>query len=489
MKVIIPKNMNVDSLIKDLNKSERQKNTIREKIFRLISKLVVTHRNQTKFDSEGYLNICSSELNRILNRDYKFILNLLKTNNIIEVYNSYEVGGRCKGYKLNNKYLTGEYIYESIKYNKKKDPPHMLDKYFNKKLKLTPNYKDEVIRLIEFVESRLSSDKQLKLFRNQVGSWILTCDDINRSVFWHKVSTTNHRYNTTLTGLFTMLRNYLKYDNQNLIQVDVKCSQMYVLASILNYDFFKSRKENSFHSLSNYIINELTRVEISSFLFSPLMFAQFEKRKYNNKIRPKDHKEFQKFRDAPFSIDFYSHIFKEIYRRNPSTKERDCIKSDIMYFLFQEERGHRVSIETINIIKRQYPFINRIVEYMNDKIGRRAFALLLQRAESYLILECVVPVFHKRYPTAPIFTIHDSVVTTEAYSDQLNEIMYEVLLENTGIKPGLTIDPLSPCNNLIELGDEIVEEIIKKSKPKSFKESEWLIMDRHIKLTENLINK
>ena len=71
MKVLIPNNLNVPELIEELNLSNRRHKTVKEKIYHLVSRIGATHTNLNNFDKNGYIRICSKELNKILNRDYK----------------------------------------------------------------------------------------------------------------------------------------------------------------------------------------------------------------------------------------------------------------------------------------------------------------------------------------------------------------------------------------------------------------------------------
>ena len=123
-----------------------------------------------------------------------------------------------------------------------------------------------------------------------------------------------------------------------------------------------------------------------------------------------------------------------------------------------------------------------------ERVGKRNFSLLLQRVESYLILDCVVPEFHRRCPAAPIFTIHDCIITTEQHKLELTNVMFEVLYKKTVIKPGLSVEKLDPSDphdeNLIK---EIRDDIYKKSTKSRFKKMSWSIMDKHIETTNEFL--
>jgi len=107
---------------------------------------------------------------------------------------------------------------------------------------------------------------------------------------------------------------------------------------------------------------------------------------------------------------------------------------------------------------------------------------------SYLILNCVVPEFHTRCPVAPIFTIHDCIITSEKYSLELTKVMFEVLYEKTVIKPGLSVEKLDPSDPIDDsFIKEMKDDIIKKSTKSRFKKMSWSILDKHIETTNEFL--
>ena len=193
----------------------------------------------------------------------------------------------------------------------------------------------------------------------------------------------------------------------------------------------------------------------------------------------RDHHEFQKFRDAPFQDDFYALLFELEHGVPPTDSQRKSIKKDIMCVLFQNNRKHRELVEGVRLLEKLYPYINQFILKIMDRIGKRNFSLLLQRVESYLILDCVVPEFHRRCPAAAIFTIHDCIITSEKHKLELTKVMFEVLYEKTGIRPGLSVD-----DDLIE---KIRDDIFKKSTKSRFKKMSWSILDKHIETTNEFL--
>tara|TARA_R110002167_G_scaffold88_3_gene602 strand:+ start:113 stop:613 length:501 start_codon:yes stop_codon:yes gene_type:complete len=74
------------------------------------------------------------------------------------------------------------------------------------------------------------------------------------------------------------------------------------------------------------------------------------------------------------------------------------------------------------------------------KIKRQDSTLLprlLQSIESYLIIDVIAKRISLEYPDAPIFTIHDSITTTEEYVERVTKIMQEELVRAIGYAPVL----------------------------------------------------
>ena len=492
MKVLVPNNLNVSELIEELNLSNRRQKSVKEKIYHLVYRIGATHTNLNNFHQNGYIGLCSKELNKILNRDYKLILNLLKNKNVIDVDINYLKCVRCNKIKLHPDYQKTNKIYKTIKRKSPVKTPviQSLDFYFNDKLEINKDYKKQIRSIYDNIDKGIINKNELQILKNKIGIWLLNINDIENNQYWYNKSSTNWRYNSTITNNPKIFKKYLKYNNESLVQVDLKCSQVYLLSSILNYDFFKSNDELSFHQIMNSLLSDKIIKDVISYLFSPLMFAHFEQRKYLGKdeITIRDHHEFQKFRDAPFQEDFYSHLFELEYGVSPTGAQRKSIKKDIMYVLFQSNRKHRELVEGVRLLEKFFPFVNQFILKIMDRIGKRNFSLLLQRVESYLILDCVVPEFHRRCPASPIFTIHDCIITSEKYSLELTKVMFEVLYEKTGIKPGLSVEKLDPSDPIDDsFIKEMKDDIIKKSTKSRFKKMSWSILDKHIETTNEFL--
>ena len=497
MIVRVPNNLDVKEIVSKLGLSKVKSKNLKTKIYYFISRLVMTHQNIETFE-EGSIRICTKEIGRIFGHYRKLVMDLLIEERVIYKTIDYEVGGKCNRYMLNKSLQESELRFITLEYeykNKNEKKYSVLDRFFNHHLKLSGvnnSIRDIVTGIIPYIQS----DEELKVFKNKLGIWIQNIEDINNNKTWHKRSATNNRFNSSITNLHRVFKHHLTYNEKQLVQVDIKSSQIYLLASILNYNFFKSNTDKSFSSLINE--RNTNKESVIYYMFSPLMHAQFSKskgRRFQEDLskflreRPIDHCEFQKFREAPFSKDFYSHLFELEFHRQPNPLERNSIKSDIMYVLFEGNRNHRKRVEGVRLINKYYPFVNRTIEYLIDTIGGRDFAVLLQRLESQLVIDQIVPRFHEECPHAPIITIHDSIITDEKHSLILEEIMREILLRETQIEPGLKVEKLRPRPLMEKDLQDIYAKIKKKSTKGKFKKIEWSLLDRNIKHAEAFISK
>jgi hypothetical protein len=84
-----------------------------------------------------------------------------------------------------------------------------------------------------------------------------------------------------------------------------------------------------------------------------------------------------------------------------------------------------------------YPGVDKWICSLHTHIGSDKFAYLLQRTESYLVLDLITREFHEKFPVQPIFTIHDAVYTYEEYLPELKQLLVERIYEITGVRVGV----------------------------------------------------
>ena len=138
--------------------------------------------------------------------------------------------------------------------------------------------------------------------------------------------------------------------------------------------------------------------------------------------------------------------------------ERDDAKILMFYLLFSGNQGQHDD-PMINNLKRiftteLYPKVAelfRIIKRnysdcpMEDPHSR--LSRMLQAIESTIILhKCCKRIWVEREHTIPIFTIHDSIVTTQEHYEYVRQVMHEELTRYIGMPPSLSIETWDIAN-------------------------------------------
>jgi len=470
--IIYPENLNMERLLENYNLSPTRKKNITLKSIKLVSRLFINNYNRHNFNELGYTTIGSKYKKKLLNNDYNFVHELLTTgpDPIIEIEKSYKVGESSKLHRLKIKYRTSapSILVLEQQHNSKTSLSFLDNQFTQNTLSLDPKVYELLFNLYNELNNKITTDMEKSLLKYYIGRNINIIEDINNGIYIYNKSITNLRYNSTITSINKIIRPYLLCNGKTLSIVDINTSQPYILASILNNNFIISKEVG-------YNINTIYKN-----LGGVILFPRFLK---GNEVG------IEKFRQSPFHQDFYSHVLIKELGRKPTIEERDKLKSKTMQFLFFNKSVARDKRE-LGYLKRQFPSINSIITKFLNIIGSTKFAYLLQRTESYLVLENVCKDFHIKYPEAPFFTIHDAVLTTAEYSEALNDIMFDQLYSITRIVPGLKIEhpnlDIIPSDYII---NRVKNKIVKRSKKIKHINDAVEVFEYNIKKTDELINR
>ena len=92
-----------------------------------------------------------------------------------------------------------------------------------------------------------------------------------------------------------------------------------------------------------------------------------------------------------------------------------------------------------------FPSVYKVYATIKRK-DKKLLALLLQNIESYFIIDVIAKRIGKEYPGLPIFTIHDSIVTTVGNEELVASIMKEELERFVGKAPSFKYEYWEPKN-------------------------------------------
>ena len=345
------------------------------------------------------------------------------------------------------------------------------------------------------------NEYQTRMVYNLIGRWLYFVDKIENNDLWYNVSASNHRLNSSITSLKKTLRPFLLCDGKPLGMIDISASQPYFLSSVMGTSFLTDNGEgfnlrsiypevweemvtkgwictdvsttytgDTFNNnsitapfasndlLNNGIdysgstdnFNSDTSASVISNSFSGS--SNISSSSDSSTISPsfiwgqfltgKEVESIMNYYQSPFDNDFYKHLFSNYQSMTGSYEEfcperRQIIKDNMMYILFEDNWKHRNNNENIRMFRMVYPGIDKWIEWILKTIGKSKFSLLLQRAESYLVLDVVCREFIQKYPSAPVFTIHDAVMTYEEYLPDLQKTLLGRFKEITGVKVGI----------------------------------------------------
>lgn len=141
-------------------------------------------------------------------------------------------------------------------------------------------------------------------------------------------------------------------------------------------------------------------------------------------------KEIEVFNSLFDGNDIYENINHLVFK---GKKKRDEIKDGVMNFLNQSQ--YRKGSKFISEMKNHYPNINSLIEKI-QRINQHksCFALLLQRVESYLLLQVGDKELLNQIPDLCFFTIHDAVVVEKSKTKEVKAILERIISEKTGLK-------------------------------------------------------
>jgi hypothetical protein len=160
---------------------------------------------------------------------------------------------------------------------------------------------------------------------------------------------------------------------------------------------------------------------------------------------PKELDSIIQYQQIPFLNDYYRYVISKGYDYQLTEQElldkRTEFKKSTMYILFDDHKGHRLVNQQVRLFKHVYPGVNKWLELSHKVIGNREFSLIMQRCESWLLLNNLCRKFLNQFPNIPLFTIHDGLFTYKEYTQDLSSLILTICSEFIGVEPGLKIEP------------------------------------------------
>jgi len=445
--LIYPQNLDLETLYLNNGYSDTIRNNMIIRTLKIVSKLTPTNYNSYRFNKQSYVHLSSRYKKKVLGNYYTdFHKEMTKGENpIIEMSSHYKVGEETKLYRLTTKFRKSKIEKFHIEENNIKNDvatDFLSDQFYKDNIRFDKDVFTYLFNFYKEIETKMDNDKQKVLLKNYIGRNLCIIDDIcNNDMFFGR-SKSNYRYYSSLTSINRIIRPFILVNNNPLISIDIKSSQPYILASILDSSFYNINKV--------YNINKIRKG-----IGGIILFPRFLKGKERG---------IEKYRSISFDKDFYSIVLRKEFGREPTKIERETLKQKTMQFLFYNNSKAREKNE-LNYLVKQYPAINSIITSFLNIIGERNFSFLLQRSESLLVIDIISKEFNEKFPKEPLFTLHDAILTTRKNSKYVYNLMKKRLEQHTGIRPGLKLEEpnLSVIPSEFDI-ERISKKLISRSK-------------------------
>ncbi|SNR58726.1 hypothetical protein SAMN04488111_1856 [Lutibacter flavus] len=250
------------------------------------------------------------------------------------------------------------------------------------------------------------------------------------------------RLHSILTSLPKDLRCYIKYNNESLIAYDIKNSQPFIYTTILNQlinpnvNLINCYLNNSNHMLYTSIMSDLFRgtlnnEEIQSFITQVLdgtFYEEYGKLLYLEGLLSKDVCN-NYYLTTPTK---YSNSWRIELKKFEGL--RKASKYVVLQTLYSSDKCHS---KEIKVFKKYFPEIFMITQFIKKGREKNFFPILMQNIEANCLLDYCTAKIAKKHPNMPLFTIHDSIITTSDYQSILEEEFEKYLKLYFGLTPKL----------------------------------------------------
>jgi hypothetical protein len=473
IKLYCPQNLDIVAVIKN-NPFKKGKKLKKDHLHFIIHCIL---RQRASMDDEhlekigkynGFVPLHSKILESKIPK-YHDCIEYLVDAGIIECDGKFTKGKVSKGYRLTDSYTGNDFkqveitdfalcrkIVADKPFNKKdksaKEFPYLAMWFKTEKLEIDEQAAIKWINDYEALEllkinnnqsynsSKLLEQKTLP-FEKCRNYKILVSRIKEKDYFFHKDDTGN-RLHTNLTNLPKGLRRFLTYDGQSLVSIDIKNSQPYMSLPLLNKDFWQCQN----------LPEKPTLKRIHKELYEKTGRNKKEKNsiiKFVDSSKSRTCIDFQKerFFKSVVTGTFYEFLIdilekgEGLYLGRTAKEKRDKVKKMVLTLLFDDNnKSYNKKYDSPpQIFKRLFPSVANIFEYVK-KCDYCDLAILLQRIESYLLLERICSRIASERPFIPIFTIHDSIVTTVGNEDYVKSVMKEELENSIGTAPQFSVE-------------------------------------------------
>lgn len=404
---------------------------------------------------DGWVPICSEIQKNIKNfsKYIKFLIDNDFFKRHKSKYSSYK--NTCYKFKICKKYETLLVKPQVVKSHKSflvarlKEINDRIEKADKKTKHLTKwlkgkNFEVDSQSASKFIKKKYSKPtKKDRYKRNMRG---MTIDKLKGTSTIYSREGKDNRLHSIITSLPKDLRNFVKFQKSSLISIDIKNSQPFILASIIN-NLQQQHTHSKEHNTG--IILFLTNT-------IPIMFDQLTKMEITHQL--------DSFKKQVFDGVYYKCLGKILYQNNILSKK---MNGDYIYIKYNKEKeflesetyenlreaGKKINMQSMfckkfsgelgSVFKKEYPSTAKIIDKIRllENNEKGVLSILLQNIEADFVLDYATKKISVKHPDVPLFTIHDSVVTTIDHFDTVKTEFEKHCKSYFGRIPSLKEEP------------------------------------------------
>ncbi len=441
--LFIPENLDIDELVRKNPPNFKY----HRDCFIYLAHLVTDIPSRNKDDKMDYVPFFSALIQRRI-RDYRKYLNYLVENNVLLEKEQYIVGKISKSFKFTSAYnfpikatfITKPTLIKSILnfivlensladnciVDENQDFDY-LSKWFNDKLTVdyysAKKYLEDLYKQEE--KDFFSGHNAMQRFNSRY----IVLLKLHRKEFTYTIDNTAGRLHTILTQIKGDLRQFIRYDNNNLVAVDITNSQPYLSTVLFNQKKFEKNNIQSIIKLYNKSFLTQDR-------FNPLPY--YVSKNVKNASESENVKQYIEIVKSGQLYEEFGKILLTKGIITDDTSIRKQAKTIIFSSIFSPNQSIAYN-QSMVIFKEYFPDVYEIYRSIKQN-EHRTLACLLQNLEAKLVLNTACKIISQLKPEMPLFTLHDSIITTSGNEQLVYEVLYDVLLNAIGIPPTLKFE-------------------------------------------------
>lgn len=450
------------------------------------------------------ISLPSKLFKKICSENFFIVKKVLEERGIIRQnldLGNYEVGITSERYNLSFKYCFAGNIqveikegstlrnYEKFKengymhkvnLNDGKDIKHIFKQFENLEIDILPEIHTFKQLYHERLQYHLNENWNKKKIRYLIFAKIGQMEQNVSNIFDRRFDPTlnplNLRFHSMFTNIIKELRSFIRINGNEFIEFDLKSSNLYVLATLMNFEFFNETKgEYNLNKIFKKLHTKIENLKESKKQKPTTKGRQGARERKLPYLCPTffERKDVQLFKQLSFEDGFYEQLIEiarldhsDLILKYPKLGDRDSVKKMVLSFLTDTEKKHRKNMVIIKLMERIFP---SICEFVSTNLVFRNFKspmpYLLQRAESFLVLDLVAKELIKNFPDSKLITIHDCFLMEDIGFDRDKVVrnIKQTLFEFTGITPGVSVKTPTPILEVDDIVDKTVKKLINKS--------------------------